>query len=98
MLSQCAVVTSACGACGLASVGAGAAVADVGRMTVLAKDQALRPLINEPWLKYFPDEHDWPARHTIVVDLARGMLVQPEIIAVLKRRHVSVARRRFLYS
>lgn len=62
---------------------AGGSVADVGRMTVFVKDNSLRPLVNEQWLKYFPDEHDRPARHTTVVDLAGGMLVQLEIIAVL---------------
>ena len=62
---------------------AGGSVADVGRVTVFVKDNSLRPLINEQWLKYFPDEHDRPARHTTVVDVAGGMLVQLEIIAVL---------------
>ena len=62
---------------------AGGSVADIGHMTVFIKDNSMRRLVNEQWLKYFPDEHDRPARHTIVMDLAVGMLVQLEIIAVL---------------
>jgi len=63
---------------------AGGGVDDIGHLTVFIKDNSMRALVNENWFKYFPDEHDRPARHTIVLDLPGGMLVQLELIAVLK--------------
>ncbi len=63
---------------------AGAAVGDIGKMTVFITDNALRDHVNKQWFQYFPNEHDRPARHTIVQpNLPGGMLVQLEIIAVL---------------
>ena len=43
-----------------------------------------RDALNAEWLKCFPDPHDRPARHTMVADLPGGMLVQIEIVAVVK--------------
>jgi 2-iminobutanoate/2-iminopropanoate deaminase len=63
---------------------AGGSVGDIGHLTVFIKNDAMRPLVNKQWLKLFPDEHDRPARHAIVLDLPGGMLVQLELIAVLK--------------
>ncbi len=63
---------------------AGASMADVGHLTVFITDNALRDHVNKQWFEYFPNEHDRPARHTIVQpNLPGGMLVQLEIIAVL---------------
>jgi 2-iminobutanoate/2-iminopropanoate deaminase len=53
------------------------------RMTVFITDDSARAAVNEQWLKYFPDPHDRPARHTVVHNLPGGMLVQLEIVAVL---------------
>jgi 2-iminobutanoate/2-iminopropanoate deaminase len=61
----------------------GASLEDVGRVTVLVNDESVRELINEEWLKCFPDPHDRPARHTTVHALRGGMLVQLELIAVV---------------
>ena len=44
-----------------------------------------REALNVEWIKCFPDEHDRPARHTLVkTDLPGGMLMQIEIIAVIQ--------------
>ena len=62
---------------------AGGTPDDIARMTIFLKDLAYRDLVNEQWLKMFPNEDDRPARHALQVDLPRGMLIQVEIIAVL---------------
>ncbi|HMN81693.1 MAG TPA: RidA family protein, partial [Burkholderiaceae bacterium] len=63
---------------------AGATHGDVGHMTVFLTDTAHREHVNREWLARFPDPHDRPARHTLVKDLAGGMLVQLEIVAVVR--------------
>ena len=62
---------------------AGGTPDNIARMTIFLKDLAYRDLVNEQWLKMFPNEHDRPARHALQVDLPRGMLIRVEIIAVL---------------
>ncbi len=64
----------------------GGTLADVGRVTVFIKDNSMRAHVNKSWLEMFPDPHDRPARHTQVIDLAGGMLVQLEIVAVVQAR------------
>jgi 2-iminobutanoate/2-iminopropanoate deaminase len=64
--------------------GGGASLDDVVRMTVYLKDNAAREHINAEWLKCFPDPHDRPARHTLMYDLPGGMLLQLEVIAIVK--------------
>jgi len=63
----------------------GASLDDVAHMTVFIKDDSARAAINEQWLKYFPDPHDRPARHTLIYDLRGGMLLQLEIVAVINQ-------------
>ena len=63
--------------------GAGASLDDVAHMTVFLKDNAYREHVNQEWLKMFPDEHDRPARHTLLWNLPGEMLMQCEIVAVL---------------
>ena len=63
---------------------AGATLDDVAHVTVYVKDNAYRQHLNREWLKAFPDEHDRPARHTLVWDLRGGMLIQCELVAVLE--------------
>jgi 2-iminobutanoate/2-iminopropanoate deaminase len=63
---------------------AGGDLGDVGHVRVLVSEEGNRAAVNEEWLRAFPDAHDRPARHTIVSALRGGMLVQLEIIAVLK--------------
>ena len=62
---------------------AGGTPDNIARMTIFLKDLAYRDLVNEQWIKMFPNEDDRPARHALQVDLPRGMLIQVEIIAVL---------------
>ncbi len=63
---------------------AGGTLGDVGHVRVLVSEEASRPAINEEWLRAFPDARDRPARHTVVSTLRGGMLVQLEIVAVMK--------------
>lgn len=63
---------------------AGGSLDDVGHITVFIKDNSMREHVNKQWLEFYPDETDRPARHAILLDLPGGMLVQLEVIAVLK--------------
>ncbi len=62
----------------------GAGLDDVVHVKAYVKDNSHRDALNAEWVKCFPDPHDRPARHTMVVDLPRGMLVQIEVVAVVK--------------
>ena len=62
---------------------AGGSLDDVAHVTVYVKDNAYREHVNREWLKAFPDEHDRPARHTLLWNLSGGMLIQCELVAVL---------------
>ena len=64
----------------------GATLDDVVRVTAYVKDNSQREALNAEWLQCFPDPHDRPARHTQVLDLPGGMLVQIEAIAVIQER------------
>ncbi len=63
---------------------AGARLGDVARVSVSVSDLSTREIVNHEWLARFPDPNDRPARHTDVKSLRGGMLVQLEIIAVLR--------------
>jgi 2-iminobutanoate/2-iminopropanoate deaminase len=63
---------------------AGATTDDIVRINVFMKSEANRQKINKPWLEMFPDEHDRPARHQLVIEnLPAPYDVQIEVIAVL---------------
>jgi 2-iminobutanoate/2-iminopropanoate deaminase len=62
----------------------GAALEDVVRLTVYLKEPSARDAVNAEWLGCFPDEHDRPARHTLIYDLQHGMLLQLEVVAVIQ--------------
>ncbi len=53
------------------------------QMSVYLKDNSLRELFNQEWVRMFPDPRDRPARHITIVDLRNGMQAQVEIVAVL---------------
>jgi 2-iminobutanoate/2-iminopropanoate deaminase len=56
---------------------------DVVKVTVFMKAGLSREVLNREWLKYFPDPHSRPVRHTLVNEhLASGMLIQCELMAV----------------
>jgi len=63
---------------------AGAGVEDVIKMTVYLRPGLQRDAINREWIKYFPDPHSRPVRHTIINEhLAPKMLVQCEVMAIV---------------
>jgi 2-iminobutanoate/2-iminopropanoate deaminase len=62
---------------------AGAGPDNIVRMTVHLTDHSYREAINKPWLEWFPDEHDRPARHSVLADLPRGFLLQIEVVAII---------------
>jgi 2-iminobutanoate/2-iminopropanoate deaminase len=63
---------------------AGGTLADIGHVRVLMKDETVREHVNPPWLEFFPDPDDRPARHAVVQPLRGKMVVQLEMIAVLR--------------
>ncbi|HUY07114.1 MAG TPA: Rid family hydrolase [Acidimicrobiales bacterium] len=60
----------------------GLSLDEIGRITVFTPDASYRPLINEPWLRLFPNENR-PARKTTHVPLAEGAQIELEIVGVL---------------
>lgn len=60
---------------------AGGSVEDIAKVEVLLADNELRPLVNDEWIKMFPDEHSRPARHTTAGPLGGTMKIQLEVIA-----------------
>jgi hypothetical protein len=41
--------------------------------------------VGAEWLKMFPNDRDWPARNTYIVDLGFGMLIHTMMTAVLPK-------------
>ena len=65
---------------------AGVSYGDVLKVTVFLKPGLPRDAVNAEWVKYFPDPHGRPVRHTVVQEhLANRMLVQCEVLAVAQR-------------
>lgn len=62
---------------------AGCTTGDIAKLTVFLADRDMRTMVNEEWLKMFPDEHDRPVRHTISGPLPGGYIIQMEFVAVL---------------
>ncbi len=62
----------------------GCDLGDVVKITVYLADETHREAIAKPWLECFPDPHRRPARHSLVMPLRGGMLVQLEALAVAK--------------
>ena len=61
---------------------AGGTLDAVARLTFHVKQASIRPLINNEWLRAFPDPASRPARHTITnPDLAANILLQCEALA-----------------
>ncbi len=64
---------------------AGGTTEDIIKVTLWVKDKSAKEFLNHEWLKMFPDPHSRPARHTFSYqDIPNGMLVQCEIVAVLR--------------
>jgi 2-iminobutanoate/2-iminopropanoate deaminase len=63
---------------------AGGGFEDVAHVRVRVQEEGFRSAVNQEWVRAFPDPKSRPARHTEVGALRGGMLVQLEIVAVLK--------------
>lgn len=63
---------------------AGMDLGDVAKITVFVTDDANRNAINKYWNECYPDPHQRPARHTLVMPLRGGMLLQLEALAIAK--------------
>jgi 2-iminobutanoate/2-iminopropanoate deaminase len=65
---------------------AGATWDDVLKMTFFVDDISAREMINEPWLKRFPDPAARPARHTMLAPSGGGKPgIRAEFTAYLER-------------
>jgi len=62
---------------------AGGAPTDIGKVTVHLRDKGHRDLVNQEWVKVFPDPESRPVRHTVEADLPSNLIIQLEFIAVL---------------
>lgn len=63
---------------------AGGSTDDIALVIFNIKEDSLRPLVNEEWLRMFPDDGDRPARNTYLVDLGFGMVIHVLMTAVLE--------------
>jgi 2-iminobutanoate/2-iminopropanoate deaminase len=62
---------------------AGGTVEDIAKVTVWMRDPNDRKILNQEWLKMFPDEASRPARHTTATDPGDEALIRIEFIAAL---------------
>ena len=62
---------------------AGGTTGDIGKVTVHLRDKGHRELVNQEWIKVFPDADDRPVRHTVETQLPSNLVIQLEFIAVL---------------
>lgn len=63
---------------------AGGSTDDIALVIFNIKEDSLRPLVNEEWLRMFADDGDRPARNTYLVDLGFGMVIHVLMTAVLE--------------
>ena len=63
---------------------AGGNLGDVAKCTFFVRDRSLKAVIDEHWLKAFPDPASRPARHTLVQELTAQAL-QCEMVANIER-------------
>lgn len=61
----------------------GGSVGDIAKVVVTLNDRKDRDMVNEEWVRMFPDEDDRPVRHTITSELPRNQVIQLEFIAVV---------------
>jgi 2-iminobutanoate/2-iminopropanoate deaminase len=60
----------------------GMGLGDVVKITCFVTDDGFREAINKYWLECYPDEHKRPARHSLVLPLRGGVLLQIDALAV----------------
>jgi 2-iminobutanoate/2-iminopropanoate deaminase len=63
---------------------AGGDLGDIVKCTFFVRDRSLKSVIDEHWIKAFPDPASRPARHTLVQELTVQAL-QCEIVANIER-------------
>lgn len=61
----------------------GGSVGDIAKVVVTLNDRKDRDMVNDEWVKMFPDEDDRPVRHTVTSELPRNQVIQLEFIAVV---------------
>jgi enamine deaminase RidA (YjgF/YER057c/UK114 family) len=61
----------------------GGTVDDIAKVAVWMRDPTDRKILNQHWLKMFPDEQSRPARHTTALDADDGSFIRCEFTAVL---------------
>lgn len=61
----------------------GGTTGDIAKMQVFLADRDMRPMVNEEWVKMFPNEDDRPVRHTIGGPLPANYIIQLEFVAVI---------------
>lgn len=61
----------------------GGTVGDIAKVVVTLNDRKDRDMVNDQWVKMFPDEDDRPVRHTVTSELPRNQVIQLEFIAVV---------------
>jgi 2-iminobutanoate/2-iminopropanoate deaminase len=64
--------------------GGGATVEDIIKVTVWMKELT-RKLVNDEWVKMFPDPASRPARQVLEVPMEPGVLIQCDFVAVIER-------------
>lgn len=63
---------------------AGGTTDDIAKFAVSLTDNSLRELVNEEWIKMFPNENDRPVRHITLYEPSNNSThIQIEFIAVL---------------
>jgi 2-iminobutanoate/2-iminopropanoate deaminase len=62
---------------------AGGRTDNIAKVIVYLKDFKHRELVNQEWIKMFPNEDNRPARHTMQMDLHGKNLIQLDVVAVL---------------
>ena len=62
---------------------AGGTTDNIGKIIVYLKNFQHRELVNEEWLKMFPDENNRPARHVLQGELQGNTAIQLDVIAAL---------------
>jgi len=61
---------------------AGASLADVAHVSVYFRDAALRPVLNDVWVEFYPNAEDRPPHIYVPVDLPAGIEAQLQVIAL----------------
>jgi 2-iminobutanoate/2-iminopropanoate deaminase len=61
----------------------GGSVDNIAKVTVWMRDPTDRRILNQHWLKMFPDEQSRPARHTQATEAGDDSLIRIEFVAVI---------------